>query len=148
VELAPVMPAEQLPARDSPRYTAQSTRPLAPPEPCLTYRCLSRPIRLRQLFAQEEGEVSAAASWSQAQGADPGVVLDPWVSPQRYCTPKGFGIAHSSGSQTPPGPAGCRLAARVLLGAGVPGLPCQCSYLGLGRMPRSAHSAASTPCEG
>lgn len=45
-----------------PWSTARSTV-----EPCSAYRCLSRLIRL---FAQEEGEVSAAGSWSQGWGAD------------------------------------------------------------------------------
>lgn len=118
VEEAPVMPAEQLPARDSPRHRAHSMRPPALLEPCSTYRCLSRPIRLCWLFTQEEGEVCAAVSWSRARGVELGVVvvLDPWVSLQRYCIPKGFGIADSWRSQMPPGPASCRRAAKVLPG--------------------------------
>lgn len=143
------MPAEQLPARDSPRQTAHSTRPPALLEPCSTYRCLSRPIRLCWLFTQEEGEVCAAVSWSRARGAELGVVvvLDPWVSLQRYCIPKGFGIADSWRSQMPPGPASCRHAAKVLPGAGVPSLPHRCFHAGPGSMPRSAHAGASKPCK-
>lgn len=145
-----MMPGEQLPAQDSPRCTARSTRLLAPPEPCLTYRCLSWLIRLCRLFAQEEGEVSAAASWSRAWRAELGVVvvLDAWVSPQRCCTPKGFAVARSWRSQIPPGPAGCRHATEVLPGAGMPGLPCRCSHAGPGSVPPSAHTGAGKPRKG
>lgn len=89
-------------------------------------------------------------SWSQARGAEFGVVvaLDRWVNPQHHCIPKGFGVACSWRSQIPPGPAGCRHAAEVLPGAGVPGVPHRCRRAGPGSVPRSAHAGASKPCEG